>query len=49
MLHEKCPNLNFFSDLFPALNQNADLLCKFPYSVQMWENMDREKASVSYY
>ena len=41
----------FFSDLFfPRIKtEYADLLYKFPYSTQMWENIDREKASVSYY
>ena len=45
-LREKCPNTEFFWSFFSRIwTEHRDLLRKYQYSVQMWENTD-QKSSV---
>ena len=38
----------FWSVFFRIWTEYGDLLCKFPYSVQMWENLDQKKLVFSH-
>ena len=45
ILREKCPYLEFFRFVLSYIwTEYVKLLCKFLYSVQMWENKDQKRS-----
>ena len=49
-LHGECPNLEFFlSVYFHIRTKYEDWRCRFPYSIQMWENTDQDTDLNTFY